>query len=259
MPITWPRSPRSSGVAPRDRAPLPGAGDDVALVVGELLLAAQRALEVGPPPGAILLGDDDVVPVAADQVALAVADQLAAVAVEQVDRLVGAQDEQDRAGDVEVVLGARLGELARGDVDQQALAGLAAGRRRRARRCRAPRPRPTGRRPGSGGTRGRSCRSRPGARARRRSSSSTRSRSSGCRRSNHSCGSATKRSAGKPSRSSICGDSVARTGSPPPSGRCTTPPVPVRSARDSGDLRACSSSPVRTGRESNRCIGQESR
>ena len=121
--MTWPRSPRSRRVAPRDRAPLAGAGDDVALVVGVLLLAAQGALEVGPPPGAVLLGDDDVVPVAAEQVALAVAEQLAAVAVEQVDRLVGAQDQQDRAGDVEVVLGARLGELARGDVDQQALAG----------------------------------------------------------------------------------------------------------------------------------------
>ena len=109
------------GVAPGDRAPLARAGDDVALVVGELLVAAQGALEGGPPRGAVLLGDDDVVPVAADQVAVAVAEQLAAVAVEQIDRLIGAQDEQDRPGHVEVVLRARLGQLAVGDVEEDAL------------------------------------------------------------------------------------------------------------------------------------------
>ena len=81
----------------------------------------EHALEVVAARPAVLLGHDRVVPVEADQLAVLVAQQLAPVAVEQLDGLVDPQDEQDRPGDVEVVLRAGLGELALGDVDHHAL------------------------------------------------------------------------------------------------------------------------------------------
>ena len=254
MPTTSPRRVAQQRVAPGDRAALAGAGDDVALVVGErLLLAAQHAREVVAPRGAVLLGDDGVVPVAADQLAVLVAEQLAAVAVEQLDGLVGAQDEQDRARDVEVVLGARLGELALGDVDHHALAAARAGRRRRARSCRAPTPRR--REPSAAirrysrsnrSARPRSCAAPPPAPARGRRGAGARSTARARRRSARRGSRAGPRSAGETNSN----------------GKPWLPPRDVghrrdlfEQARGSGDLRVRAPPAYAPRRKTNRWIG----
>ena len=104
-PTTSPALVAQQRSLPGDRAPLARARDDVALVVGRTASSPRTsALRSGAARAArSSSGDDDVVePVRADQLAARVAEQLAAVAVEQVDRPVGVAGRAGRAGDVEV-------------------------------------------------------------------------------------------------------------------------------------------------------------
>ena len=239
-------------VAPGDRAALAGAGDDVALVVGERLLVARSTRWKFVAPGlAVVLGDDGVVPVPADQLAVLVAEQLAAVAVEQLDGLVGAQDEQDRAGDVEVVLGARLGQLALGDVDHHALGVRGAAVVVADDRVALPDPHDASRRRRSGGTRGRTrsragrCASPPSARPRGRPDADARptapARPPSARRGSRA-----------PPRS---GERRTRTATQAPTGPHTTPPAPAPPGSGSGDRRVRAPPAYAPRAEPNRKLG----
>ncbi len=114
-------------VAPGHRAHLAGGRHELgpAPGLGGRGLAPHRRPEDGPDALALRGGHGDVEPVAADQGAGGVAEQLVPVLVEQAHGLVGVDHEQHRAGDVEVPLG-QVALLAQGGLggDEPLLRGL---------------------------------------------------------------------------------------------------------------------------------------
>jgi hypothetical protein len=116
-------------VAPFDDADLAIARQQPVLgVLAPRVPARHHLIEGHAPLGALVGRQAGLEPVAADELAVAVAQQLVAGAVEHGDPPVAVEREHDRAGDVEVALGAvalraqrLLGGVQRRDVDQDAL------------------------------------------------------------------------------------------------------------------------------------------
>ena len=115
-------------VVPRQRPQLAAARDHVGLGRGVARrdVAGDEALEVGAPLVHLLRGGAGGEPVTAHEVALVVAEQLVPGVVEHLDVAGGIEDEDHRAGEVEVALGAvtllaqpPLRALAIGDVAER--------------------------------------------------------------------------------------------------------------------------------------------